>query len=64
MQHASQIDYNTVKALAERSGLHLLEVYRLLQGKRVKNPDAWNRLKQARLELAQQQERQAAMRPR
>jgi hypothetical protein len=63
MQHASQIDYHTVKALAERSGLHLLEVYRLLQGERVKNPDAWNRLEQARLELVRQQERQAAMRP-
>ena len=62
MQDASHIDYHTAKALAERAGLHLLEVYRLLQGKRVKNPDAWNRLVQARFELAQQQERHAALR--
>jgi hypothetical protein len=62
MQDASHIDYHTIKALAERSGLHLLEVYRLLQGERVKNPEAWSRLDQARLELAQQQERHAALR--
>lgn len=54
MQQLSQIDYQTLKALAERSGLHLLVVYRLMQGARVKDPDAWHRLVQARLELQQE----------
>lgn len=62
MQDATHIDYHIAKALAERAGLHLLEVYRLLQGKPVKHPDAWNRLVQARFELAQQRERHAELR--
>ena len=53
MQQPTQTDYQTLKALAERSGLHLLVVYRLMQGERVKDPDAWHRLLQARSELQQ-----------
>ena len=51
MQPLTQIDYQTLKALAERSGLHLVVVYRLMYGTSVKDPDAWRRLLQARLEL-------------
>jgi len=53
VQQLTQIDYQTLKALAERSDLHLLLVYRLMQGERVKDPGAWHRLLQARLELQQ-----------
>lgn len=53
MQQPIQTDYQTLKALAKRSGLHLLVVYRLMQGERVKEPDAWHRLMEARLELQQ-----------
>jgi hypothetical protein len=35
MQDAPHIDYHLAKALVERAGWHLLEVYRLLQGKPV-----------------------------
>lgn len=54
MQPPTQIDYQTLKALAERSGLHLVVVYRLMHGASVKDPDAWRRLLQARLELQQE----------
>lgn len=62
MRDPIHIDYHAAKALAERAGLHLLEVYRLLQGKPVKNQEAWNRLARARFELVQQQERQSELR--
>jgi len=54
MQTLPNTDFQALKALAERSGLNLLVVYRLMKGERVKDPSAWQRLVQARLELQQQ----------
>ena len=54
MQQPTQTDYQTLKALAERSGLHLLVVFRLMRGEQVKDPDAWRRLLRARSELQQE----------
>ena len=58
MQQSTQPDYQTLKALAERSGLHLLVVYRLMQGERVKDPYARHRLLQAQLEVQQKGKQQ------
>lgn len=54
MQRPTQTDYQTLNALAERSGLHLLVVFRLMRGEHVKDPDAWRRLFRARSELQQE----------
>ncbi len=54
MQRTTQTDYQILKALAERSGLHLLVVFRLVRGEHMKDPDAWLRLFRARSELQQE----------
>lgn len=53
MQQPIQLDYHTLHTLAKRSGLHSFVVYRLMQGKPVKDPDAIRRLSQAWSELQQ-----------
>jgi hypothetical protein len=54
MQRSTQTDYQTLKALSERSGLHLLVVFRLMRGEHVKDPDARQRLFRAQSELQQE----------
>jgi len=51
MQQSIQTDYHTLHTLARHSGLNVFVVYRLMQGKHVKDPDARQKFLQAWSEL-------------